>query len=489
MSVPDEPRSDPPGVPSPSSRSGKPLAQRFRWQDFFEQSADPIFVLDRRSRLLFVNHAWEQLTGIAREEARVLLCRRPQPAGPDDSWTEIVSHALTPPPGVQQGQVEKARRLLPALASREAANARPAQWWDLEFMPLRQEGKTKGLLVLGRITPLASDEPGQEILLPERLEALRLKRDQGITLGEDVSPALKRVLAQARLASQIAHPVALLGEPGTGKATLARWIHSQGGARRSSFALLDCARLPAGALAALLFSERGARQRAVLGTVFLRQVNALPRDLQLCLLEKLQRSSQPEEVPGAPRYPRILAGSCLPLEQSVQRGQLLPELAGALSTLVIEIPPLRQRRDELPALLGRLLERVHVEGEARIGLTPRALEAIRTYTWPGNLRQLFETLRDARARALAAGRIDLDHLPLGVRLADPSGQPEEWTVNLPRICEQVEKRLIELAMRRAGVNKQQLAALLSMPRATLLRRLKALNLQDPQTGEGEDSSK
>src|SRR5579864_8587592 len=88
-------------------------AADLRWQAFFRRSTDPIFVLDRRRRVLFVNPAWESLAATSAAAARALVCRRPRPAGSDDSPETMLEHALTPPPEVLDGQTARVRRLLP----------------------------------------------------------------------------------------------------------------------------------------------------------------------------------------------------------------------------------------------------------------------------------------------------------------------------------------------------------------------------------------
>src|SRR5262249_20577956 len=86
----------------------------FRWRAFFQRSTDPLFVLNRQGYLLFVNAAWEKLTGVGAAQARRMYCHRPQPARPSQSWKAILAHALTPPPEVLGGTPGRAPRLDPA---------------------------------------------------------------------------------------------------------------------------------------------------------------------------------------------------------------------------------------------------------------------------------------------------------------------------------------------------------------------------------------
>src|SRR5262249_2595182 len=133
-----------------------PPPERVRWQSFFQRSDDPLFLLNRRLRLLFVNRAWEALTGLPAAEALGLVCRRGEPAAAGEGLPLIHAHVLCPPPEVLRGAAARARRLLPG-----------RHWWDVEFVPLRAEGRT--LAVLGRVVPLPADEAAPPVPLPERL--------------------------------------------------------------------------------------------------------------------------------------------------------------------------------------------------------------------------------------------------------------------------------------------------------------------------------
>ena len=95
----------------------------FAWQRFFQRSTEPLFVLNRQGYVLFVNRAWEQLTGLPAAQAKRLSCRRPQPVPPDASWRTFLAHVLTPPDLVLEGSAAAQRRLIPA------RQGRPPCWW------------------------------------------------------------------------------------------------------------------------------------------------------------------------------------------------------------------------------------------------------------------------------------------------------------------------------------------------------------------------
>src|SRR5262249_37441934 len=140
MSDPTPPPADP---SHPRATPERRTADAFRWQALFQRSSDAVFVLDRQRRPRFVNRAWESLTGLSAADAPPLYCKRPQPAGAGDTMLEAVARALAPPPEVSHGETCRARRRLPG------GDRLGPRCWDVEFMPLRVDGKAGG--ILGRV--------------------------------------------------------------------------------------------------------------------------------------------------------------------------------------------------------------------------------------------------------------------------------------------------------------------------------------------------
>jgi transcriptional regulator with PAS, ATPase and Fis domain len=440
----------------------------FRWQALLGRAAEAVFVLDRRRRLLFVNPAWEALTALSAEAVHGLPCRRPRPAAPGSAPEDVVAHLLTPPAEALAGGFARARRFFPApppLAPR---------WVDVEFLPLRHEEPGTGYFLLGRVLPLPAEERRPEAVLPERLADLRRRWQTSFTselLASDV-PAVRRLAGQVRLASRVDAPVLLVGEPGAGKQTVARIIHYQGPEGERPFAALDCRRLPAAVVADVLFGT-------TVGAVYLDEPARLPRDLQRRLCDGL--AAHP------PRKPRVLAGCARPTAQDVAAGLLLEDLACLLGVLTFEVPPLRQRLDDLPALVGRMGGWREAAGEGPpAALGPSAWEVLRQHAWPGNLAELRRVLADAQARA-EGGRIDAAGLPAALRLrqavgpatAAPKPAPLEATLA------EVERRLIRLALLRSRGRRARAAELLGVYRGRLLRRMEALGMPEAKGQEEE----
>jgi DNA-binding NtrC family response regulator len=471
-----------------------PPRSDLRWQAYFQRCRQPLFLLDHQRRIRFVNQAWEALTGLPASEVRGRVCSR-RAAETAGGWPEI-RRALAPPVEALHGRSSRVRRCV------------AMGWWDIDFLPL---GGDDGILgILGQIHPLPlASPPGpaswsealarlhhearalqersgnkEELWTPEAILALgqRVPQRHAIEqLGSDL-PALRQAADQVRLAAQCRAPVLIVGEAGTGKKWLARAIHFQNSAPERPFAVADCAHLPPEALAALLFGG-GPLRGTQLGTLYLREPALLPRDLQARLCDLLTGDGE-----KPPAGVRVIAGSRLDLVEAARSGQLLEELRCALSTIVIRLPPLRERWDDLPRLVEQMLSRALADQDCpSAGLSPEAWELLRAYPWPGNLRQLYSVLASAGVRAHGA-LIETSHLPAYLRLAvrlEPAPQADD-TLPLDRLLAEAERRLILLALERTGGHRARAADLLGIQRPRLWRRMRALGLSDEGATEEDE---
>jgi DNA-binding NtrC family response regulator len=404
-------------------------------------------------------------------EARGLACRRSRPTAPEDEYRDVLAHALCPPRDALAGSFVRTRRLLPG-------RGRPGQVWDVEFLPLRRDGRVFGLL--GRILPVSVEPAAPPIPpLPEKLADLRervLDRRASL-LPAGTTPLIGHLVQRLRLAASLRCPVLFVGAAGTGKTTLARTLHALGPGRDRALAVLDCGGLPADAREDCLFGERRGLQQQGIGTVFLRRVARLPRDLQLRLVPLVQRSA-------SEAGPRFLASCRRPPLEEVQAGALHEELAYALDTCRIDVPPLRQRRAELPELAACFLERLNARAGKQVArIVPEAWALLQGHGWPGNLRELEAVLAVAHERA-KEGQIVAVDLPAALRLPQvlgqtPAPQPER-PLPYEELLQQAERRLILLALARAQGRKSKAAALLEIDRARLLRRMERLQIPDPE---------
>ena len=286
-------------------------ADTFRWQSFFQHAAQPIFLLNPRRRMLFVNRAWEACTGLTLAEVRGRVCRR-RAAAASLEKDEAILGMCAPPADAVKGQVCQVRRR--AVGS--------ANWWEIHFSPLAGAQDLLGILGTIRVITAPIET---SFTLPEKLMALRDRQNRRYRLDDlgAGTPALDRLQEQARLAAQTQVPIALLVEAGAGKQWLARAIHLASDRRDRYFTCLDAERLPAQLLGEILFGPRS-RQLAF-GTVYLRECVNLPREWQSRLAETIALGENPE-------FPRLLVGFRNDPRREIQAGRLLEEFYCAVSS-------------------------------------------------------------------------------------------------------------------------------------------------------------
>ncbi len=425
----------------------------FRWQAFFQHAAQPVFLLNRRRRILFVNRAWETCTGLALAEVRGRVCRR-RGRSASVEHDETLLGACAPPAEALAGASCMARRRNPCGPG----------WWEIQFQPLAGTSDLLGILGTIRILGASAEAP---FSLPEKLMGIRDRQAHRYRLDEfgGGTPLLDRVREQARLAAQTRMPITLVGEAGVGKEWLARAIHLQSTQRERYFACLDAERVPAPLLGEILYGPRS-RQTGI-GTLFLREPAFLPREWQGRIADTLRLGESPD-------FPRLMLGYRNDACAEVEAGRLLEDLHCAASPMTITIPPLRDRLAELPRFAELFLKRAgELASHSVQSVSPDALKALAAHAWPENLRELQEVVRDASRRAKGE-RIELADLPFTVKHAP---LPPERRLPLDAILEQVERRLIVLALRLAQNNQTRAAELLEIWRPRLLRRMDKLEIK------------
>lgn len=454
---------DPPAPPSPPS-ADEPVD--FRWQALFQRAADAIFVLNRRRRLLFVNHAWEQATGLGAAEARGLQCR--QTALPPGSPLDLRVRVLcAPPPEVLTGKAARVRRQW----ARE--NERPL-WWEIDYLPI--EGPASSLAFVGRLKRVSDPASSNLESTAAAWQEVRPHR-AGFESLASATPAMGVVARQARLAAATDLPFLVVGETGVGKRWLAGVIHGASPRAQRPLVALACARLPVEQCRALLAAHTAARMGWQGGTLLLQEPQALPLDLQRELVERVQAESTAISL-------RVAAGMRIEPAEAIRKGLLLPELSHLLETLVLRLLPLRERRADLGDLLDFFWKRVKTTlGREDLSLGREARDLLVRYTWPGNLHELQSVLLSAGQRA--GGKVvEPGDLPSGIRLQlklEESPTPlAAKPPPLDALLEQVERRMLTTAMRKAGGNKSKAAEWLGIWRARLIRRLEALGLNQEE---------
>lgn len=224
---------------------------------------------------------------------------------------------------------------------------------------------------------------------------------------------MRRVLDRVAHAAESSVPVLVVGETGTGKDFIARAIHARGPRASEPFVIVRCGSLDDAAIEAELFGSgaHGAKQnafeRALGGVLLLDEVASLSAGLQIKLLSILQRMSPPFRLASDGKDVRIIATATVPTSRRLDAGRLRPALRQHLGGVLIELPPLRQRREDILPLANLFLERASKRG--KLTLSRAAVASLQAQEWQGNVRQLEEEMSSA-ADGARDGEVSLDAL-------------------------------------------------------------------------------
>ena len=331
-------------------------------------------------------------------------------------------------------------------------------------------------------------------------ERLRLHEGMGQMIGR--TPQMEKLYRILSKVAQTTHPVLILGESGTGKELIARTIHAFGPSSEKPFLPVDCGSLVPTLVESELFgyvkgaftganhAKDGLLVAAGGGTVFLDEIGELTLDLQAKLLRALQeREVRP--VGATHRVPikaRILTATNRDLATMVEKGTFRKDLYYRLNIVNLRLPPLRDRRDDIPMLVAHFLNKINRDHPSRFSIHDDALRAMMQYDWPGNVREL-ENAVEHGATMTSGGEIQLGHLPTQLQqeplaslhaaalAARKKGEPSGIQAIVPLAVQ--ERNAILEAIRVTQGDKLQAAKLLEIGKTTLYRKLKEYGITDP----------
>jgi two-component system response regulator AtoC len=357
--------------------------------------------------------------------------------------------------------------------------------------------------------PFRPDEVTMTLRKAEEREKLRrevevLRTSLGAGAASDLvvceSRAMRDLLDLATRVARHSTTVLITGESGTGKEVLARAIHRMSPRSEQGFTAINCAAIPEHLLESELFGHvRGAftgatADRAGLfelahgGTLLLDEIGDLPLDLQAKLLRVLEES-EIRRVGGREAKKvdvRVLAATAKPLDAAVERGEFRADLYYRLNVVHLHLPPLRERPDDVPALLAHFARQAATRLGHPVSITPSALDALTHHSWPGNVRELRNAVE--RAAVLGTGG-PLE--PRDFALANGNGNGNSHgashgngaftpatsgSLELKTQVEAVERHAIQRALEASGGNRRQAASLLGISLRTLFYKMRRLPL-------------
>ncbi len=303
------------------------------------------------------------------------------------------------------------------------------------------------------------------------------------------SPAMQEVLGLIEKVAPTNATVLLTGESGTGKEVVARLIHAHSAQKDNVFLPINCGAIPETLLESQLFghtkgaftgatgSQEGLFQRARGGTIFLDEIGEMPLSLQVKLLRVIEEK---EVLPLGATNPlkvdvRILAATNRNLKQEVEKGQFREDLYYRLNVIGLSLPPLRDRREDIPLLVEYLVQRNNRElKEAYNGVDNQAMKMLMSLPWRGNVRELDNVLE--RAMILGGGEwISVADLPRGEASSAPPRAPTGE--NLKEAVRAYERSHIENVLNRMDGDKRAAAELLGLSLSSLYRKLEELDVQ------------
>ena len=438
----------------------------------------PIYVLDEDQMLVFCNRACLDWVGCTADELQGRRCA--YHSSPEVGGPEGVAAGLCPSPEALAGR--EMRGTVGCVLADGRLCRRRARFVPFDSDP---EGPI-GLVAL--VDPDDLPEPETPSVAPADTEAARLherirryRRQAAARYRADRlvgdSPAIRRARAQMALAADTEASVLVVGPPGSGRQHVASGVHyGRRGEPPGTLVPLACSVLGAELIrstVAALSGRRPSPERPGRSTLVLNDADQLPSEVQAELAAVFSGSSFPL---------RLIATARQRLTDLPPGGQYREDLAAVLSTIVIELPPLAQRRADLPMLAQVFLEDANAKGLKQVaGLSPEALDRLDQYPWPGNVDELAQMVARAHRRAEGV-QITVADLPERIHLAaDAAAHPRrpEETIELDVFLARIERELIRRAMARANGNKTRAAKLLGMTRPRLYRRLVQLGLAGP----------
>ena len=312
------------------------------------------------------------------------------------------------------------------------------------------------------------------------------------------SQSMRQLFQMLETVAGTSSTILITGETGTGKELVARAIHHNSARRNHRLVALNCGAIPETLLEAELFghvrgaftgavaTRQGRLEQAHRGTLFLDEIGTMSASLQAKLLRALQEreverlgDSQPIRVDV-----RVIAATNSDLEQMVDDGAFRKDLYYRLNVIPIHLPPLSDRRDDIPLLVKSFLQKLsqqHEPARTNVVFSQEAMRRLMAHDWPGNIRQLENIVERALAMTPGRRQIEVSDLPTELQTEAETTNPvdvllPEGGVDLQQYVQEIERQLIRSSLERTDGNKRKAAELLNIKRTTLVEKAKRLEL-------------
>jgi len=429
---------------------------------------DGVMILDHRRRVVYINPAASRITGLSHSEAGGMRCSevlRSDRCGGDC----LLDRSLESGKAAESQRV----RMVDAIGSRRLLSMRA--------MAVADEGGG-----LNYAVEVFRDLSGSH----------SLSGMESVGGLYSMSRRMLEIFELVPLVADSGSSVLICGESGTGKELLARAVHDSGPRSRGPFVAVNCAAIPDTLLESELFGHRrgaftdaradkpGRFEMARGGTIFLDEIADLSPAIQAKLLRVLQDGTYMPlgAVEEQRTDARVIAATNRAIEEMVDEGEFRADLYYRINVVRIDIPPLRERMEDVPLLVEHFVSRFNAALDREVeGVTDAALSALMAYDYPGNVREL-ENLIERAFVLCREGRIGLRHLP--AKLAGGAEPPPNGADGLERL----EASYLMNALRRNGWNRAKTARELGIHKTTLYRKMKRYGIEAPAGGSGGASN-
>ncbi len=429
-----------------------------------ESISDGVFTVDMDFRITYLNRSAENILGVPREEAQGRLC------------CDVFRSSLCEGACALRRTLEKNTPII-----------------DLNCFIINSRGER---IPVSISTAVLRDERGNITGGAETfrnlsdLEKLKKEIHANHSLGafSSHSPAMAKIFSSLDAVAQSHATLLITGETGTGKELLARTLHANSGRREKPFVAVNCGAFPETLLESELFgykkgaftgADRDKPGRFALaegGTLFLDEIGEITPAMQIRLLRVLQeRVYEPLGATASVKTDvRILAATHRDLEEMVREGRFRQDFYYRINVIHLELPPLRQRREDIPFLIRNFIDRFNLSRSDKVsGVSNSALKKLQHYDWPGNIRELENVIERAMVFC-RNGIIDPGDLPDFIAEAELNSL--NFACPIREAVEYSEKQSLRAALLQCGGNRRKAAALLGIDHTTFYRKVKRLGL-------------